>query len=47
MVIRGLENSIIKDNVMHEGSLQELLVDQEDHGPNVIIKDNIGSLKEA
>ena len=45
IVIRKLENSVIKDNVMHEGSLKELVVDRGEHGPNVIVKDNVGSLR--
>lgn len=47
IVIRSLENSVIKDNVMHHGSLKELIVDHGEHGPNVIVKDNVGSLREV
>lgn len=46
IVIHRLENSVIKDNVMHEGSMRELLIDRGEHGPNVIVKDNVGSLKQ-
>ena len=45
MVIRKLEDSVIKDNTMFRGSLKELLVDRGEHGPNVIVKDNVGSLR--
>jgi parallel beta-helix repeat protein len=45
IVLRGLENSIIKDNVMHQGAMKELVVDRGGHGPNVVVKDNVGSLK--
>ncbi len=45
IVIRELENCIIKDNVMHDGSLKGLLIDGGGHGANVIVKDNVGSLK--
>lgn len=44
IIVRKLENSVVKDNVMHEGSLKGLLVDRGEHGANVIIKDNVGSL---
>jgi hypothetical protein len=45
IVLRALENSVISGNVMHEGALKELVVDRGGHGPGVIIKDNVGSLK--
>jgi hypothetical protein len=44
IVYGRLENSIIKDNVLHTGALEELLVDLGDHGPGAIVKDNPGSL---
>jgi hypothetical protein len=47
IVIRQLTASIIKDNTMHRGSLKELLVDRGEHGENVILKDNVGSLQES
>lgn len=47
IVVRRLANSIIKDNVMHEGSLKELLVDCGEHDANVVVKDNLGTLKKT
>lgn len=45
IVIRGWENSIIKDNVIQEGSLKELIVDRGEHDENVVVKNNVRSLK--
>jgi len=45
IVLKGLESSVIKDNVMHRGALKQLLVDLGGHGEGVIIKDNVGSLR--
>ena len=47
IVAKGLECSIIKDNVLFEGVLKQVLVDQGEHGPDVIIKDNVGSLRKV
>jgi len=44
MVLRGLKNSIIKDNSLHIGALKQLVLDQGGHGEGVVIKDNVGSL---
>jgi hypothetical protein len=46
IVYRALSQSIIKDNVMPRGSLDELMHDLGGHGENVIVKDNIGDLFE-
>jgi hypothetical protein len=45
IVLKGLESSIIKDNVLHNGSLKQLIADLGHHGEGVIIKDNVGSLR--
>lgn len=45
IVCRGLENAVIKDNVMHNAALRELIVDQGEHGDGFIMKDNPGCLK--
>jgi hypothetical protein len=45
MVLKGLESSIIKDNVQHNGALKQLIADQGGHGEGVIIKDNVGTLR--
>ena len=39
-----LENSVIACNVLHNGARKELLVDLGGHGPNVVVRDNPGSL---
>jgi hypothetical protein len=44
IVYGRLENSVIKDNVLHRGALEELLVDLGGHGEGVIVKDNPGSV---
>ncbi len=44
VVFEDLADSMIKDNVLHMGALKQLFVDRGGHGPNVVIKDNIGSL---
>lgn len=44
IVYGRLENSVIKDNVLQSGALEELLVDLGGHGPGAIVKDNPGSL---
>jgi parallel beta-helix repeat protein len=47
IVLRRLQDSIVKDNVLFEGAVKQLLVDLGDHGDNVIIRDNLGSLSHA
>lgn len=42
IVYKGLENCVIKDNVMHDGCLRALLLDKGGHGAGVIVKDNPG-----
>lgn len=44
IVYKGLENCIVKDNVLHQACLRELLVDLGSHGEGVIVKDNPGSI---
>ena len=44
IVFSSLQDSIIKDNVLHWGALKELMVDRGGHAANVIVKDNVGSL---
>lgn len=44
IVVGGLENVIIKDNIFHKGYKKELLADLGGHCGTVMIKDNIGSL---
>jgi hypothetical protein len=45
MVLKGLESSVIKDNVQHNGALKQIVVDLGGHGEGVIIKDNVGSVR--
>jgi len=47
IVAKGLECSIIRDNVLFEGVLKQVLVDQGEHGADVIIKENVGSLRKV
>jgi hypothetical protein len=42
VVVQGLRNVVIKDNVMDSGALRELILDRGGHGPGVLIKDNPG-----
>ena len=44
MVLHGLTNTVVKDNVMHNGALRELVRDKGEHGAGVIIKDNPGAV---
>jgi hypothetical protein len=45
IIMKGLEYSVIKDNVAYLGALKQLFLDQGEHGEGVIIKDNVGSLR--
>lgn len=44
IVYRSLRNSVLKDNVLHRGATEQLLVDQGDNDETCLVKDNIGSL---
>lgn len=44
IVVQGLEDCVITNNVLHDGALRQLLVDHGGHGSGVIIKDNPGRL---
>ena len=44
IVCKNLQNCVIANNVLHEGALRQLIVDQGGHGEGVVIKDNPGSL---
>lgn len=46
IVYRSLSQSVVKDNVLPRGALEELLHDLGEHGENVIVKDNVGDLFE-
>jgi Pectate lyase superfamily protein/Right handed beta helix region len=45
MVYGGLQDCVIANNTLHEGSLRELIVDLGGHGNGVVVKDNPGSVK--
>jgi hypothetical protein len=45
IVIQGLGSAIIKDNVLHEAAMKQLIVDRGGHVAEVILKDNVGSLR--
>lgn len=44
IVLRDLASSVVKDNVMHCGALERLVVDLGGHGEGVVIKDNVGTV---
>jgi hypothetical protein len=44
IVCKNLQNCVIANNVLHEGALRQLIVDQGGHGEGVVLKDNPGSL---
>jgi hypothetical protein len=44
-VLKGLESSIVKDNIQHNGAIKQLIADLGEHGEGVIIKDNVGTLR--
>lgn len=44
IVLKGLTNCVVKDNVLHNGALKELIADLAAHGEGAIIADNPGSL---
>jgi hypothetical protein len=44
IVVQGLENCVITNNVLHDGALRQLLVDHGGHGSGVIVRDNPGRL---
>lgn len=44
IVIRGLESSVIKDNVLHSGALKQLVVDLGGHAGGVVLADNVGTI---
>ena len=44
IVYGGLENCVITNNVLHDGALQELLLDLGGNQAGVIVRDNPGRL---
>jgi hypothetical protein len=44
IVYKGLRNCVIRDNVLHDGALKELLLDLGGQQDGVIVSDNPGRL---
>ena len=44
IVCKALENCVVKDNVLHDGALKQLVLDLGSHGEGYILKDNPGQL---
>ncbi len=44
-VYKGLTNTIVKDNTLHDGAMKELLCNLGGHGEGAIVKDNVGRVK--
>jgi len=44
IVYQDLENCVIRDNVLHDGALKQLMVDLGGHGEGVIVGDNPGRI---
>jgi hypothetical protein len=44
IVYKQLQNTVISNNVLHEGAMKELLLDLGGHGEGAVVKDNPGSL---
>ena len=44
IIVQNLENCVIANNVLHNGALRQLIVDNGNHKDGVILKDNPGRL---
>jgi hypothetical protein len=44
IVYQGLRNCVVRDNVLHDGALKQLMLDLGGHGEGVIVSDNPGRL---
>jgi hypothetical protein len=44
IVYKNLKNCVISNNVLHNGALRQLILDQGGNGEDVVVKDNPGSL---
>jgi hypothetical protein len=44
IIYRGLRNCVIRNNVLHDGATQQLLLDQGHHQEGVLVSDNPGCL---
>jgi hypothetical protein len=45
IIVQNLENCVVTNNVLHDGALRQLLVDNKGHKDGVLIKDNVGRLR--
>ncbi len=46
IVYQGLRNCVIANNVLHDGALEQLMLDLGGHGEGAVVKDNPGCLAE-
>lgn len=46
IVAKGLEYSVVRNNVLFEGALKQIVKDLGEHGKDVLFNDNVGSLRE-
>jgi len=44
IIYQGLENCVIRDNVLHDGAMKQLMLDLGGHGEGVVVGDNPGRL---
>lgn len=44
IIYQGLENCVIRDNVLHDGAMKQLMLDLGGHGQGVVVGDNPGRL---
>jgi len=44
IVVQGLENCVVANNVLHNGALRQLIVDKGGHKEGVVLRDNPGRL---
>jgi hypothetical protein len=44
IVYEGLRNCVVRDNVLHDGAMKELMVDHGGHAEGVVVGDNPGRL---
>ena len=44
IIYQGLENCVIRDNVLHDGAMKQLMLDLGGHATGVVVGDNPGRL---
>jgi hypothetical protein len=47
IIVKGLEYSVVKDNVLFDGALRQVMVDLGGHGEGVVMADNVGCLRKV